>query len=320
MRLLFFIGLSVSAFFLVSIAGRGEAGSNKGAQLPTTNSFDPKLGELILAKFSAAPFPHSSRAEGHRYKTNFFAANKHYQDSTVAIFIPKNFVSTGKIDFVVHFHGWKNNVTNVLRQYELPEQLAASGKNAILIVPQGPRDAQDSSGGKLEDTNGFKNFMEEVMATLRKKDSFKNAQIGKIILSGHSGGYHVISSILDGGGLTENVKEVWLFDALYGRSDKFRNWFEHSDSRFIALYTEHGGTKTETENLIAALKHEGKSFLADQESKITEQQLRENRLIFLFTDLPHDEVLNRRKTFFKFLETSGLADFKKIVVVRNPFA
>ena len=119
----------------------------------------------------------------------------------------------------------------------------------------------------------------------------------------------MISSILDKGGLIKNVQEVWLFDALYGRTEKFRNWFEHSEGRFIDIYTANGGTKNETEKLMSELKQEGKSFLAEQESKITKQQLRDNRLIFLFTDLPHDEVLNRRRTFFKFLQTSSLESF-----------
>ena len=304
--------LSVTLFFFAAALSAGaETPPQKNSSRPVANVSGADLGELILTNLSSAPFPHPSRAEGHTYKTNFFPAEKHYRDNTVSIFIPKNFRVEPKIDFVVHFHGWHNNVTNVLRQYELPRQLSESGKNAILIVPQGPRNAPDSFGGKLEDADGFHRFMDEVMATLRQEKRFEKAGIGKIVLSGHSGGYQVISSILDKGGLTEKVKKVWLFDALYARTGKFKNWFEHSGGRFIDIYTEHGGTKTETENLIIALKQEGESFLADQEPKITEQQLRKNRLIFLFTDLPHDEVLNRRKTFLKFLETSGLSDKKK---------
>ncbi len=98
-------------------------------------------GELILAQLASAPFPHPSRAEGHRYNGQLFSAKEHYSDSSVAIFIPKGFRETGKIDFVVHFHGWTNHVERVLDHYKLIEQLAASGRNAVLVVPQGPRDA-----------------------------------------------------------------------------------------------------------------------------------------------------------------------------------
>src|SRR4051794_11305186 len=74
-------------------------------------------GELILARLNSAPFPHPDRARGHRYKEQEFSAAEHYSDNTVAIFIPKNFRPTTSLDFVVHFHGWHNNVTNVLSRY-----------------------------------------------------------------------------------------------------------------------------------------------------------------------------------------------------------
>jgi hypothetical protein len=106
-------------------------------------------GRLIVTQFVTAPFPHSSRAEGHQYKDRFFPAEKHYRDSTVAIFIPKSFRATGPVDVVVHFHGWGNSVTGALSQFQLIQQFAASERNALLVVPEGPREASDSAGGKL---------------------------------------------------------------------------------------------------------------------------------------------------------------------------
>jgi len=112
-------------------------------------------GELLLVHLPTAPFPHPQRAEGHKYKEQFFSAAEHYTNDTVAIFIPKSFRETGKIDFVIHFHGWQNNVEGVLKRYQLIEQLMASVRNAVLVVPQGPFNASDSFGGKLEDPDGF---------------------------------------------------------------------------------------------------------------------------------------------------------------------
>jgi hypothetical protein len=298
----------VLALFSATVAVR--AAETNISTLPRDSSF-ADLGELILTQFVSAPFPHPDRADGHKYKEKFFSAEEHYQDSTVAIFIPKNFRPQSKVDFVVHFHGWGNNVTNALRKYELIQQFAASGKNAVLIVPQGPRDASDSFGGKLEDENGFKRFMDEAMATLRQKDAFKKSKIGKIILSGHSGGYEVISSILAVGGMASQIKEVWLFDALYGRTEKFQYWFAHENVRFIDVYTANGGTKTETENLINDLKVKEIDFLAAQEKDVSLKDLSENRLIFLFSELPHDQVMQTHQTFLKFLQTSSLSDIAK---------
>jgi hypothetical protein len=265
-------------------------------------------GELIVTQLTAAPFPHPKRANGYTNQAKVFPAAEHYSDSTVAIFIPKGFRETGQVDFVVHFHGWRNNVAGVLGHYKLIEQLVESGRNAVLVVPQGPRDAADSFGGKLEDPDGFKRFMADVVDTLRQQSALKKKDlaIGQIILSGHSGGFEVMAAILDRGGLTDHVHEVWLFDALYGRTDKFLAWIDRHLGRFIDLYTEHGGTKTETEKLMAQFKQRGTACFAGKESDAKPVDLQTNKLVFLYSDLPHDEVVHKRQEFREFLKTSCL--------------
>ena len=204
----------------------------------------------------------------------------------MAIFIPNNFRATDRIDFLVHFHGWYNTVAGTLDEFKLAEQLAASGKNAILVVPEGPRNAPDSFGGKLEDTNGFKVFMDEVLEKLRASGALAetNFEIGNIILSGHSGGYHVMAAILDHGGLSEKIRETWLFDALYGNTENFVAWQKAENGRLLDIYTDHGGTKEETENLMASMKTNGVSFFAAEDTSAVPENLRTNKLIFLHSD------------------------------------
>jgi len=270
-------------------------------------------GELIVSSFASAPFPHAERAEGHKYKDKFFSAKDHYSDSTVAIFIPKGFRETGRLDFVIHFHGWGNHVENVLNHYELIDQFVASGRNAILIVPQGPRDASDSFGGKLEDTNGFKIFMGEVGETLRNKSALKKKDFGveRIVLSGHSGGYQVMSAIVDHGGMSEKVAEVWLFDALYAQTERFLAWENKTHGRLLNIYTENGGTKKRSEEMMEMLKSRGTEFFSAKEADAKATDLQSNKLVFLFTDLPHDEVVAKHHTFCEFLKTSCLEELKK---------
>ena len=263
-------------------------------------------GQLIVTQLVSAPFPHPKRAAGHTYQNKLYQATEHYSDNTVAIFILKGFRETGQVDFVVHFHGWKNNVAGVLGQYKLIEQLVESGRNAVLVVPQGPRDAPDSFGGKLEDPEGFKRLMADVVGTLRQQSALKKKDfaIGQIILSGHSGGFEVMAELLDRGGLAEQVREVWLFDALYGRTDKFLVWIDRHQGRFIDLYTEHGGTKAETEKLMALLKKRGTAFFAGREGEAKPVDLQTNKQVFLFSDLPHNDVVHKRNEFSEFLKTS----------------
>ncbi len=276
-----------------------------GANLPQRYADD---GELIVTQLTSAPFPHPKRAEGHKYQGKVYSAKEHYSDNTVAIFIPKGFQETGRIDFIFHFHGWQNNVEGVLRQYRLIEQMNESRRNAVLVVPQGPRNAPDSFGGKLEDADGFKRLVADVIQTLKQKSGLqrKDFAIGQIVLSGHSGGYEVISAIVDHGGLTDQVREVWLFDALYAQTDKFLAWIDRHQGRFIDIYTDRGGTKARTEQLMATLKQRGTAFFAAKESDATPADLQSNQLVFLYTDLPHNDVVNKRQQFRSYLQTSCL--------------
>jgi hypothetical protein len=267
-------------------------------------------GQLIVTQMVSAPFPHPKRAEGHKYKDKLFTEAESYSDSTVAIFIPKGLRETGRLDFVVHFHGWGNHVEGALERYKLIEQLAESQRNAVLVVPQGPRDASDSFGGKLEDPDGFKRFMDEVTATLREKSALKKRRtftVRNIIVSGHSGGYEVLSSIVDCGGLTNQIKEVWLFDALYAQTEKFLAWQTNQQGRLLNIYTEHGGTKGETEQMMATLRQRDIPFrFAGLDDQASPAELQAPEPIFLFTTLPHNDVLDKHHTFRRFLETSCL--------------
>jgi len=263
-------------------------------------------GEWILIHLATAPFPHPKRAAGHEYKDRLYPTQEHYSDNTVAIFVPKGFQERGAVDFVIYFHGWKANVANVLARHKLIEQLVESRRNAVLVVPQGPLNAPDSFGGKLEDPNGFKRFMDDVAATLRQKVVLPHEDfaVGQIVLSGHSGGYQVISAILDHGGMTEHVRGVWLFDALYAQTDRFLAWIDRKQGRFIDIYTDRGGTKAETEKLMATLKQRGTVFFAAEERETKPTDLQTNKLIFLHTDLTHNEVIQTRQEFRDYLETS----------------
>ncbi len=266
------------------------------------------LGQLIVTQFISAPFPHPARANGHTYAGQFYSAAEHYSNSDVAIFIPKNFRATDKVDFVVHFHGWMNTVATTLTNYQLVEQFFASGKNAILIVPEGPHHAPDSFGGKLEDTNGFKMFMAEAMEKLRANNVLTNSnpEIGNIILSGHSGGYHVIAAIVDRGGLPEKIREVWLFDALYGNVENFITWQKTENGRLLNIYTDHGGTKENSETLMANYKTNGVSFFASEDTNAVPENFLTNKIVFLHTDMVHNDVVGKRRTFEQFLKTSCL--------------
>jgi hypothetical protein len=100
---------------------------------------------------------------------------------------------------------------------------------------------------------------------------------------------------------------VWLFDALYGRTEKFMTWFDQAGgARMIIIYTADGGTKIETEKLMSDLRLKKSAFIAKPEADFTPEELRTNRVVFIFTELAHDDVPMKHEAFAEFLRTSGL--------------
>lgn len=185
------------------------------------------LGTLILTTSSNTMFPHEMRANGHTYGGRTYPVDPHYCDRTVAIFVPKGFRPAETTDLVFYFHGWRNNVDDTLARFGIAEQLAASGVNAVLVLAEGAKNAPDSFGGKLEEAGVFAGLVSDVLGALKERGIIRTPRPGAIVLAGHSGAYRVMAFILTRGGLTQNIREVYLFDALYGQVEKFAWWIEH---------------------------------------------------------------------------------------------
>jgi hypothetical protein len=267
-----------------------------------------EYGELLVAHLSTAPFPHPLRAAGHTYQTRFYPADKHYSDSSVALFIPRGFRQTESVDFVVYLHGWRNNIDTALSKYKLPQQFYESGKNAILVFPEGPRDAPDSYAGKLEDAGGLTRFITDVVDFLFKESRIKTHSVGTVILSGHSGGGEGIPFALMRGGMPEKVREVYLFDALYSGTEKFIYWIDRFNGKLINIYTDSGGTTWETKTMMEDFTGWGIPFRALDERSVVPGDLRDNRLVFIRTDLGHDMVVSGRMQFRECLKASSLSN------------
>jgi len=265
-----------------------------------------KQANLIYLPLKSAPFPHPMRAEGYTYHDQFFPPAQHYQDNTVLVIFPNYYRIAEKVDLIFFFHGWWNNIDSTIQTFNILEQFLLTKKNAWIIVPEVARKAPDSFGGKLEDPQGFKNLVKDVLDFMLRVGLIENTEVGDIILAGHSGAFQVISAILAQGGLTNQVKEVYLFDALYGQTERFLTWIEKSNGKLINIYTKDGGTKSETERLMATLNEKKIGFLKVSEEQLNVDGLKNNRLIFINSQLGHNEVIHKNNNLYRFLDASIL--------------
>jgi len=263
-------------------------------------------GTLYRFELKNAPFPDTERDSGHVYRDKHYSKVEHYNDSTTLVFVPKYLNIDTDTDIVVYFHGWNNNVDSVLFKFKLIEQFYESGREAILVIPEGPKNAPDSFGGKLEETGRFKLFIDEVLQALKMNNDVK-LMTNNISLAGHSGAYRVIAYILMRGGMTERITEVFLFDGLYADVEKYSHWLDHYKGRFINIYTPSGGTKRESENLMESLKAWDIPFTFIDGDEFTNETLKENKIVFIASQLKHNEVISTEEQFKRFLETVSAA-------------
>lgn len=259
-------------------------------------------GRLYKFHLENAPFPEEGRANG----LNGVPYYGHYDDNTVAVYVPPGFKDNGSIDFVFYFHGWYNTVDGVLSGFRMLDQFLEARKNAILVIPEGPKNAADSYYGKLEQENGFLNLMMEILDSLKGRKEVKETIPGKIVIACHSGGVRVLSKILRQGGVTHQIRDVYLFDATYGYIDEYLDWLMTFEGKLISIWTEGSGTREGTMKMLQRLQDGGIPHLNTDEEKLTNDDLVYNRIVIIKTPLTHSDLVYLTGNFTKFLKTSML--------------
>lgn len=249
------------------------------------------LGSTAFVAMKNAPYPHSSRENGFKTKDKVFPREPHYVDATVALFVPSRFQQSDRVNLMVYLHGHFGNVRRALERHRLREQIVASGKNVILVFPEGPKDAGDSGCGKLEDAGGLKRLVEEAARVLHSAGRIRDPKIGRVLIAGHSGAYRGISFCVEHGGLDAELSDVCLLDASYGRLDAFVDWTaKHPKGTFFSIFTNH--LASENVYLMTHLRQRHVAHELAAEQFADDEFLKRNRVAFLHAEkLTHDATV-----------------------------
>lgn len=250
-----------------------------------------EVGQTAIVRMRNAPYPHPSRADGFRSGDKVFPRDPHYVDNSVALFIPKGYQPQKRTDLLLYFHGHSNNIRKAMTDFRLREQIVASGRNLILVFPEGPKDVPDSGGGKLEEKDGLRRLVEEVLGTLATDKKIPGTELGHVALAGHSGAYRVISFCVEQGGLPDAVNEVGLLDASYDRLDAFVDWTARKpDARLFSIFTDH--LADENVYLMTHLRKRKVACELLDEEDATEVILSKTRITFVHTrKLKHNDTV-----------------------------
>jgi hypothetical protein len=233
-----------------------------------------------LVEFENGPFPYHGTVpstghpfldvsengrRGHRtFSGSVYWEDKTYSDSRTLLHVPRGFDVRRPSLMVVYLHGHGAILQrDVIDRQRVPEQVSESGVNAVLVAPQLPVDAADSSAGKLWEAGGFQRYLQEVSAELvklhgdaRAKQTFDTMPI---VIVAYSGGYMTAASCIRHGGAGERVRGIVLLDALYGDIDTFASWISQRQKAFF-LSAFANSTRGHNSELQETLKNRGVPF------------------------------------------------------------
>jgi hypothetical protein len=191
----------------------------------------------------------------------------------VGVFIPEHFQPATAINLIIYFHGLilpvcKTNETPFLSkgmEYYwgtpffqcLRDELDASKANAILVAPTLlPRFGSSQPSwapkyGNLNEAGKLDFLVRQTMALLTVRGVLPAAaQVGQIILSGHSAGGLPMMKILQANNeLQANIVECWGFECLYFKTGGWRKWLSANPNKLFRHFRQPAVFKDETNEL-----------------------------------------------------------------------
>jgi hypothetical protein len=122
----------------------------------------------------------------------------------------------------LYVHGYYTDVDRAWTAHHLPEQFAASRRNALFIAPEAPAGVR----GAVRWAS-----LDELVVEVRRRAGLRRPS-GPIVALVHSGGYRTAVRWLD----DPELDQVALIDALYGDETSFATWLGASPHhRLLAI-------------------------------------------------------------------------------------
>jgi len=255
------------------------------------------------------------------------------------VYFPTTFDSTNvskNLEVVIWVHGYNNCIVNIVRKqedacncstgegireaYDLIGQFERAAvytmkSNRIFVAIEVAYDEANDDPGRWAEPNLFHNFMQELLEIHLSSEStgvgvpLALADVTRVQIFSHSGGYFTIGNIAAVGGMPDEVRDLILLDSLYADFQHFDDYVQShlsvfgtgiSDYRFTSVYTATGGTydnninmEKRSENWIATNPNSAATLLDDMNLQIpllSVDQLLKYSLIYKLSSYSHDDV------------------------------
>lgn len=220
----------------------------------------------------------------------YSSSDGRYNDNSYIVYTPKHFNKSKPWHFFFWFHGSTNNIQSTIEQFKLREQITLSQANVILIMPEAVKNAPDSYAGNWEQPNSFNMFMEELKQKLKIEKIVDDVPANNhIIIAGHSGAARVLVRLMDYSSST--IKAIFLFDAIYSNEQNILNCIKRfPNCKLINLYSQREGCLRSSKKLMELMQKAGTTYLAKQDTDVTDEQLKQNRITCLNSNLSHNDI------------------------------
>ncbi|MDB4928123.1 MAG: hypothetical protein JWM10_607 [Myxococcaceae bacterium] len=168
-----------------------------------------------------------------------------------------------------------------------------AGTRSLLVVPQCDERGGRARMGRLQSRGGFRRFLDELLGeTLAPRlGAHTLADVETVTLVGSSAGGPAIANLLDLDDLDGRVRNVVLFDSLYGAESIFARWLLGATAanprRFVCI---HGGTRytaPAAARLAAALRPALRDGLVVEPRTAMTEAVRAHRAVFAMVDCEH---------------------------------
>lgn len=232
------------------------------------------------------------------------SSDSKFNDNSCLVYVPKHFNKNKQWHFMLWFHGWNNNIQSTIEQFKLREQIILSGANVILIMPEGVKNGNDSYCGNWEQANNFNYFMEDVKLKLKSEKIVDNITASnQLIISGHSGASRALVMVMNYSSTT--IKSILMFDAIYSHENSISNCLKKFTScKLINLHTSREACANSTKTLIKLLQKDKINYLEKQDTNVTDDELKQNRIVCLSSNLSHNDVPVSYNYLSRFLKAS----------------
>jgi hypothetical protein len=206
----------------------------------------------------------------------------------VRVFRPGRF-NARSATLVVYVHGFYTDPDRAWRAHRLPEQFAASARNALFVVP-----AARTGPGQPVPWPRMPELLEVVA------EGIGEALPRPLVVAGHSGAYRQIGAWLD----QRALRTVLLLDALYGLQETFRAWVRRPGRR-MALVSQNTAAATNAwaRRLSFAVR---RPRCPDDYAQLSPRE-RKARVLAMGTDSDHFGIVTEGHTLPLLLRWAGIA-------------